>query len=85
MEMELAKCKIDIMSLNSQLLDAIQQKLNLSQQLEAWQVGQRSRLTFKWNPQLKSRICFLLLFFFLIKSVCSVKPSLGEISQKTVV
>uniref|UniRef100_A0A8C8DX71 BICD family like cargo adaptor 1 n=1 Tax=Oryzias sinensis TaxID=183150 RepID=A0A8C8DX71_9TELE len=37
-EMELAKCKIDIMSLNSQLLDAIQQKLNLSQQLEAWQV-----------------------------------------------
>uniref|UniRef100_A0A3B3URT1 BICD family-like cargo adapter 1 n=4 Tax=Poecilia TaxID=8080 RepID=A0A3B3URT1_9TELE len=35
--MELAKCKIDIMSLNSQLLDAIQQKLNLSQQLEAWQ------------------------------------------------
>lgn len=62
-EMELAKCKIDIMSLNSQLLDAIQQKLNLSQQLEAWQVGQRSRVTFKWNPQLKSRICFLLLFF----------------------
>uniref|UniRef100_A0A3P8W0B7 BICD family like cargo adaptor 1 n=1 Tax=Cynoglossus semilaevis TaxID=244447 RepID=A0A3P8W0B7_CYNSE len=36
-EMELAKCKIDIMSLNNQLLDAIQQKLNLSQQLEAWQ------------------------------------------------
>ena len=43
-EMELAKCKIDIMSLNSQLLDAIQQKLNLSQQLEAWQVGQRSKV-----------------------------------------
>uniref|UniRef100_A0A8C9VSD0 BICD family like cargo adaptor 1 n=1 Tax=Scleropages formosus TaxID=113540 RepID=A0A8C9VSD0_SCLFO len=38
MEMELAKCKIDMMSLNSQLLDAIQQKLHLSQQLEAWQV-----------------------------------------------
>ncbi|XP_076859568.1 BICD family-like cargo adapter 1 isoform X2 [Brachyhypopomus gauderio] len=36
-ELELAKCKIDIMSLNSQLLDAIQQKLTLSQQLEAWQ------------------------------------------------
>lgn len=44
--MELAKCKIDIMSLNSQLLDAIQQKLNLSQQLEAWQVGQRSRVMY---------------------------------------
>ena len=41
-EMELAKCKIDIMSLNSQLLDAIQQKLNLSQQLEAWQVSRRA-------------------------------------------
>lgn len=38
MELELAKCKMDMMSLNSQLLDAIQQKLNLSQQLEAWQV-----------------------------------------------
>ncbi|XP_073438829.1 BICD family-like cargo adapter 1 isoform X1 [Dendrobates tinctorius] len=36
-EMELAKCRIDLMSLNTQLLDAIQQKLNLSQQLEAWQ------------------------------------------------
>lgn len=66
--MELAKCKIDIMSLNSQLLDAIQQKLNLSQQLEAWQVGQRSPAT------VKSR---LLSFFFLIESVCSVNPSLG--------
>lgn len=38
-ELELAKCKMDMMSLNSQLLDAIQQKLNLSQQLEAWQVS----------------------------------------------
>ncbi|OCU01768.1 BICD family-like cargo adapter 1 isoform X2 [Xenopus laevis] len=36
-ELELAKCRIDVMSLNTQLLDAIQQKLNLSQQLEAWQ------------------------------------------------
>ncbi|XP_006890481.1 PREDICTED: bicaudal D-related protein 1 [Elephantulus edwardii] len=36
-EMELAKCRMDMMALNSQLLDAIQQKLNLSQQLEAWQ------------------------------------------------
>ncbi|KAE8634427.1 hypothetical protein XENTR_v10002305 [Xenopus tropicalis] len=36
-ELELAKCRIDLMSLNTQLLDAIQQKLNLSQQLEAWQ------------------------------------------------
>lgn len=42
-ELELAKCKIDMMSLNSQLLDAIQQKLNLSQQLEAWQVSKSLR------------------------------------------
>lgn len=56
MEMELAKCKIDIMSLNSQLLDAIQQKLSLSQQLEAWQVGQRSPGAFKRTRPLKSRI-----------------------------
>lgn len=41
MEVELTKCKIDMMSLNSQLLDAIQQKVNLSQQLEAWQVSTR--------------------------------------------
>jgi len=42
-ELELAKCKMDMMSLNSQLLDAIQQKLNLSQQLEAWQVRRALR------------------------------------------
>lgn len=42
-ELELAKCRMDMMSLNSQLLDAIQQKLNLSQQLEAWQVNQSLR------------------------------------------
>lgn len=39
-ELELAKCKLDMLSLNSQLLEAIQQKLNLSQQLEAWQVSE---------------------------------------------
>ncbi|XP_029684850.1 BICD family-like cargo adapter 1 isoform X2 [Takifugu rubripes] len=52
-EMELAKCKIDIMSLNSQLLDAIQQKLNLSQQLEAWQwpfLSFRTTLSPPWFP-----------------------------------
>ncbi|KAF4072161.1 hypothetical protein AMELA_G00259990 [Ameiurus melas] len=44
-EMELAKCKVDIMSLNSQLLDAIQQKFNLSQQLEAWQFASSGLFT----------------------------------------
>ncbi|KAM8814582.1 BICD family-like cargo adapter 1 isoform 2-T2 [Rhynchonycteris naso] len=45
MELELAKCKMDMMSLNSQLLDAIQQKLNLSQQLEAWQFASSGLFT----------------------------------------
>ncbi|XP_075424507.1 BICD family-like cargo adapter 1 isoform X1 [Ascaphus truei] len=36
-ELALGGCRDDLMSLNTQLLDAIQQKLNLSQQLEAWQ------------------------------------------------
>lgn len=44
-EVELTKCKIDMMSLNSQLLDAIQQKVNLSQQLEAWQFASSGLFT----------------------------------------
>ncbi|XP_047285845.1 BICD family-like cargo adapter 1 isoform X6 [Homo sapiens] len=44
-ELELAKCRMDMMSLNSQLLDAIQQKLNLSQQLEAWQFASSGLFT----------------------------------------
>uniref|UniRef100_A0A9L0SA45 BICD family like cargo adaptor 1 n=1 Tax=Equus caballus TaxID=9796 RepID=A0A9L0SA45_HORSE len=47
-ELELAKCKMDMMSLNSQLLDAIQQKLNLSQQLEAWQGTKRPWVEKGW-------------------------------------
>lgn len=42
---------MDMMSLNSQLLDAIQQKLNLSQQLEAWQVNNSPRP--RWASALK--------------------------------
>ncbi|XP_069768209.1 BICD family-like cargo adapter 1 isoform X2 [Narcine bancroftii] len=36
-EVELAKCQKDMKSLNSQLLETIQQKVDLSQELEAWQ------------------------------------------------
>lgn len=39
MEAELVRSKNDMMSLNNQLLEAIQRKLELSQELEAWQVG----------------------------------------------
>ncbi|KAM8904844.1 BICD family-like cargo adapter 1 [Spinachia spinachia] len=37
MEAELVRSKSDMMSLNNQLLEAIQRKLELSQELEAWQ------------------------------------------------
>lgn len=39
MEEELVRSKNDMMSLNNQLLEAIQRKLELSQELEAWQVN----------------------------------------------
>jgi len=39
-EIELAKERIAGMQINSQLLEAIQQKVELSQQLEQWQVSQ---------------------------------------------
>lgn len=39
MEAELVRAKNDMMCLNNQLLEAIQRKLELSQELEDWQVG----------------------------------------------
>lgn len=38
-EVELARTRIDVMQANSQLMEAIQQKVELSQQLEQWQVS----------------------------------------------
>lgn len=37
-EIEVARTRIDMMQVNSQLMEAIQQKIQLSQQLEQWQV-----------------------------------------------
>ncbi|XP_076176676.1 bicaudal D-related protein homolog [Ptiloglossa arizonensis] len=37
-EVELAKTRIDVLQANSQLMEAIQQKVELSQQLEQWQM-----------------------------------------------
>lgn len=37
-QVELARARIDVMQANSQLMEAIQQKVELSQQLEQWQV-----------------------------------------------
>lgn len=38
-EIELARTRIDVLQINSQLLEAIQQKVELSQQLDQWQVS----------------------------------------------
>lgn len=46
MEAELVRSKNDMMCLNNQLLEAIQRKLELSQELEAWQV---ERFTQLWS------------------------------------
>ncbi|XP_057695644.1 BICD family-like cargo adapter 1 [Corythoichthys intestinalis] len=51
MEAELVRSKNEMMSLNNQLLDAIQRKLELSQELEAWQ----DDIQIVINQQLKSQ------------------------------
>ncbi|KAM7413292.1 hypothetical protein PAMA_020601 [Pampus argenteus] len=51
MEVELVRSKNDMMSLNNQLLEAIQRKLELSQELEAWQ----DDIQIIINQQLKSQ------------------------------
>ena len=38
MEIELAESRFELLELKSQLMDAIQQKMALSQELEQWQV-----------------------------------------------
>jgi len=38
-EIEVARTRIDMMQVNSQLMEAIQQKVKLSTQLEQWQVS----------------------------------------------
>ena len=40
-EMELTQARLDMMNLDGQLLEAINQKLELSQELDQWQVGQK--------------------------------------------
>lgn len=52
MEVELAKSKLDLLSMNGQLMEAIQQKVALSQELDQWQVDMEDLLDF----QLKDRI-----------------------------
>lgn len=41
-QVELARTRIDVLQANSQLMEAIQQKVELSQQVEQWQVSVKS-------------------------------------------
>lgn len=58
-EIELAKSRIEVMHINSQLMEAIQQKVELSQQLEQWQVDMQTlldeQLAKKMSDDKKSR------------------------------
>ncbi|XP_060085613.1 BICD family-like cargo adapter 1 [Ylistrum balloti] len=57
MEIELAKAKLDLLSLNSQLMETIQQKVALSQQLDQWQ-GKEAGVDMEemLDSQMKKRI-----------------------------
>ncbi|CAG2118059.1 unnamed protein product, partial [Medioppia subpectinata] len=66
-EVELAKTRIEVMHINSQLLETIQQKIELSQQLEQWQVDMQILL----DEQLKSK---------LTSQESGYKPRMGDIT-----
>lgn len=51
-QVELAKSRIDVMQANSQLMEAIQQKIELSQQLEQWQMDVQALL----DEQMKRKL-----------------------------
>ena len=54
MEVELTKSKMDLLTMNGQLMEAIQQKVALSQELDQWQVGEiiiSNRLDFKYRKR----------------------------------
>lgn len=63
-EIELAKTRIEIMQINSQLMESIQQKVELSQQLEQWQVRGSAILQSLWI----SKLWNFDLFNFFMKS-----------------
>ncbi|CAG0897556.1 unnamed protein product [Darwinula stevensoni] len=54
-EIELAKARIESLQVNSQLLEAVQQKVELSQQLEQWQVDMQSLLDEQLKEKLRSQ------------------------------
>merc|ERR1712226_1696673 len=52
---ELARTRIDVMQINSQLLEAIQQKVELSQQLDQWQQDMQELLEEQMNRKMKQQ------------------------------
>lgn len=54
-EIELAKTRIDVMHINSQLMEAVQQKVELSQQLEQWQMDMAVLLDNQVAKKLKTQ------------------------------
>lgn len=48
-QVELARTRIDVLQANSQLMEAIQQKVELSQQVEQWQVSVKYLLVVQSN------------------------------------
>merc|ERR1712079_645236 len=53
-EIELARTRIDVMQINSQLMEAIQQKVELSQQLDQWQSDMQELLEDQMNRKMKA-------------------------------
>jgi len=54
-EIELARTRIDVMQVNSQLMEAIQQKVELSQQLDQWQQDMQELLEEQMNRKMKQQ------------------------------
>lgn len=53
-EIELAKTRIDVMQINSQLMEAVQQKVELSQQLDQWQEDMQELLEEQMNRKMRA-------------------------------
>merc|ERR1719273_834710 len=53
-EVELARTRIDVMQVNSQLMEAIQQKVELSQQLDQWQLDMQELLEEQMTKKMKA-------------------------------
>lgn len=83
MEAELVRSKNDMMCLNNQLLEAIQRKLELSQELEAWQVGLNGlSVCLYHSPSLS--VCLLLSFCLcLTLSISLSLPSSAPLSHSS--